>query len=150
MRLGPPPPNPFDIHEKLIAVAIERSGAVFAAPAPPANSVVAIKYRGKACGDAPITFPTRFLPPRRVTGADAVMPPGVDAGGYIGTATVKVRFAIGPDGRTSDHSIVSGEARFAEAAMDAVRQWRYDLPTLNGLPAYAPVTMTADVPIVKR
>lgn len=125
-------------------------GAVFNVQAPPANSAVAIKYRGKACGETPLMFPMRVLAPRRVSGGDAVMPPGVDASGYIGGVAVKVRFAIGPDGRTSDHSVISGEARFAEAALEAVRQWRYDLPTVNGQPMFAPVTMTADVLIVKR
>jgi TonB family protein len=125
-------------------------GAVFAAPAPPSNSTIAVKYRGTACGPEPMLFRMTFAPPRRVQRVDATMPTGLDAAGYIGTAMVKVRFTVGPDGRPTDVSIVSGEARFAEAAMEAVRQWRYDLPTVNGWPVFAPVTITADVPVVKR
>lgn len=125
-------------------------GALFSVPAPPANSSIAIKYRGTACGAEPLTFLMRFAGPRRTSMTDAVMPPGVEASGYIGNATVKVRYTIGPDGIPSDLSIVSGEARFADAAMEAVRQWRYGLSSVNGHPVFTPLTMTADVQVVKR
>lgn len=125
-------------------------GAAFRAPAPPSNSRIAIKYRGSACGTTPAEFPMTFAPPKRVEMVDAVMPDGVDPTAYVGHVSVGVRFTVGPDGRTSDLSIVSGEARFAEAAMEAVRQWRYELPTVNGWPVFVPITMTSSVRVVKR
>lgn len=124
--------------------------AVFSTHAPPASSSIAIKYRGTACGDQPSMFLMRIGGPRRVSGAGAVMPAGMEADGYIGHATVKVRYTVGPDGRPSDLSVVSGEARFAEAALEAVRQWRYGLSTVNGHPVFIPMTITTDVSVVKR
>lgn len=125
-------------------------GALFAVPAPPAGSSIAIKYRGTACGTSPLLFLMRIAGPRPTAFAPAVMPPGEEVSGYIGDATVKVRYTIGPDGGTSDISVVSGEARFAEAAMEAVRQWRYGMPTVNGHPVFVPFTITTDVRVVKR
>lgn len=125
-------------------------GALFSAQAPPSGSRVAVKYRGSACGTEPALFPMTFAPAKRIEGGDAVMPEGVDMSGYIGNISVGIRFTIGPDGRPMDLSVVNGEARFAEAAMEAVRQWRYDLPTINGWPVFVPFTLTSSVRVVRR
>jgi protein TonB len=46
-----------------------------------------------------------------------------------------VEATIGKDGRITDANVVSSpEASLSAAALDAVRQWRYEPYTVNGQP----------------
>jgi TonB family protein len=57
--------------------------------------------------------------------------------------TVVVRAMIGKDGKVKNAKIVSSpEASLSAAALDAVRQWRYEPGVLNGQPAEVDTTMT--------
>jgi len=53
--------------------------------------------------------------------------------------TVVLRFVVEADGSVSDATVVSGPEELQEAAIDAVKQWRFEPP------AKPPVTMTAEV-----
>lgn len=46
--------------------------------------------------------------------------------------TVELSAVIGTDGRVRDLSVVSGHPLLRNAAIDAVRQWIYKPPVLNG------------------
>ena len=46
--------------------------------------------------------------------------------------TVELSAVIGTDGRVRDLSVVSGHPLLRKAAIDAVRQWIYKPPVLNG------------------
>jgi TonB family protein len=48
--------------------------------------------------------------------------------------TVLLRVIVATDGSVSEVSVISGDPDLAQAAMDAVRQWRYKPTTLNGTP----------------
>ena len=49
---------------------------------------------------------------------------------------------IGKDGRVSELEIISGDPRLVKAALDAVRQWRYQPTLLNGEPVEVDTTIT--------
>lgn len=50
------------------------------------------------------------------------------------SGTVKLHALIGTDGAVEDLNVVSGHPLLAQAALDAVRQWRYRPYVLNGHP----------------
>jgi periplasmic protein TonB len=50
------------------------------------------------------------------------------------SGTVKIEATIGRDGAIRNLQFVSGHALLAQAAMDAVRQWRYQPTLLSGEP----------------
>lgn len=50
------------------------------------------------------------------------------------TGLVKVKVKVGADGRVVSAEFFSGPAIFKDAALDAVRQWRYQPATLDGKP----------------
>ena len=57
--------------------------------------------------------------------------------------TVVIAALIGKDGNVKDATIVSSpEASFSAAALDAVRQWKYEPSALNGEPAEVHTTIT--------
>jgi periplasmic protein TonB len=56
---------------------------------------------------------------------------------------VVIACIIAPDGRVDEVQVVSGHPLLQEAALDAVRQWRYTPSLLNGVPV--PVIMTVTV-----
>jgi protein TonB len=73
-----------------------------------------------------------------------VYPSSVRQAGVQGTVVLHV--IIGPDGKVSQLAVVSGDPVLAQAAMDAVRRWRY-MPTLiAGNPVE--VDTTISVPFV--
>jgi protein TonB len=56
--------------------------------------------------------------------------------------TVVLHAIIGRDGRISALEVVSGSPFFVQAALDAVRQWRYRPTMLNGEPVEVDTTIT--------
>lgn len=48
------------------------------------------------------------------------------------SGTVKLHAIIGKDGSIEDLNVVAGHPLLAEAALEAVRQWRYKPYVLNG------------------
>ncbi len=55
---------------------------------------------------------------------------------------VHLRVVIGPDGSVKDVSALSGNPALAEAAVKAVRRWKYRPPTMNGQAVEAETTVT--------
>ncbi len=72
-------------------------------------------------------------PPLRESGPDPIYPPSLKRAGVTGRASILV--VIAPDGRVTDARLESAtDPKFGEAALEAVRHWRY-LPALrNGQP----------------
>lgn len=120
------------------------AGARFQGYLPRGGSVL-ITY-GANCPQGRFTLAGTFIG-RKLVDAPGVPPSGLTATppGYIGNMTLKVTFAIGPDGAPFSISVVSGDARYADAAIEAVKQWRFELPLLNGVHSFAPSTMLMDV-----
>jgi len=60
--------------------------------------------------------------------------------------TVRLDVVIGEDGTVQELTVVSGHPLLIQAAMDAVKQWRYRRTMLNGIPVE--VATTVDVNFV--
>jgi TonB family protein len=56
--------------------------------------------------------------------------------------SVALAATIGTDGRIKKLQVVKGDARLAEAALDAVKKWRYQPSYLNGVPVEIDGTIT--------
>jgi protein TonB len=55
---------------------------------------------------------------------------------------VKIDAVIGENGHVSSMKVISGPALLHQAAMDALRQWKYQPATLNGQPMSMHLTVT--------
>jgi protein TonB len=58
------------------------------------------------------------------------------------SGTVVLHAIISRDGRINALEVVSGSPFFVQAALDAVRQWRYRPTMLNGEPVEVDTTIT--------
>lgn len=77
-------------------------------------------------------------PPILVTQTAPIYPLSAKASGFEGVVTIKA--LIDKEGRVKRADILSGDPVLAQAALDAVRQWRYKPATLGGAPAEAETT----------
>lgn len=66
------------------------------------------------------------------------------------TATLILEATVGPDGRVNDVKVLRGQPLFDGAALEAVRQWRYQPLLLNGIPVPFIVTITLNFNLVTR
>jgi protein TonB len=58
------------------------------------------------------------------------------------SGTVQLRAIIGTDGRVRELEIVGGNPILAQAAVAAVRQWRYQPTQLSGMPVEVQTQIT--------
>ena len=74
-----------------------------------------------------------YEPPHRLTGGAPQIPAGVE---FSGTPKVILDFEIGVDGNVSNIRVATttGDRRLDEAAMAAVREWKYEPAVLDGKP----------------
>lgn len=85
---------------------------------------------------APPVDPQAVIPPRVITRAPAVFPPAALNAGREADVTLAV--TVQADGRVGDVEVVStGGAEFDEAAIVAVRQWRFTPASRGGQPMAA-------------
>ena len=85
----------------------------------------------------------RIERPRKVYDARPVWPEAARRADVRGT--VIVEFVIATDGSVTDARILRGVPLLDEAALECVRQWKYEPVLLNG--RAIPVVMTAAVPV---
>jgi protein TonB len=74
----------------------------------------------------------KLVSPRRVHVVQPVYPELAVQGRINGTVVVDAH--VGVDGRVKSARMISGNTIFESAALDAVRQWRYQPLLLNGVP----------------
>jgi TonB family protein len=79
--------------------------------------------------------------PRKTRHVDPIYPPQAQASSVEGTVIVEIR--IDETGIVSEAHVVQSVALLDQAALDAVRQWRFTPTFLNNTPV--PVVMTAAV-----
>jgi len=90
--------------------------------------------------DAPAAVPPpavvriggKLVSPRRVHVVQPVYPEFAVQGRVSGTVVVDAH--VGVDGRVKSAKVIGGNPVFGSAALDAVRQWRYQPLLLNGIP----------------
>lgn len=90
---------------------------------------------------APVRVGGTIATPRKITDARPVLSAWAARTDVRGVVIVDI--VIGADGAVSDAKILRSIPLFDQAALDAVRQWRYEPTQLNGRPV--PVIMTVTV-----
>jgi protein TonB len=91
---------------------------------------------------APIRVGGTIAMPRKVYDVAAIYPESMRPSGVTGTVILEV--IIERDGKVRSAKVLrSSAAAFGEAAVDAVKQWRYEPVQLNG--AAVPIIFTASV-----
>jgi TonB family protein len=138
-KFQPPPVQGDFLVEIPFSIADLSPGAVAAAGELPAN------HQGKkTAGGAPanIVVGANVQSSKLVSQVDPVYPPQAQAAGITGSVTIRVM--IGEDGTVINMQPMDGNPILAEAALQAVRQWKYQPTYLNGEPVK--VITTVEVP----
>jgi len=93
---------------------------------------------------APVSTPTRvggaIGEPRKVHHVAPAYPAIARTARREGIVILEA--TIAKDGRVIDARVLRSSDMFDQAAIDAVRQWRYTVPTLNGVPVDVLMTVT--------
>jgi TonB family protein len=79
------------------------------------------------------------MEPLLIHKVDPVLPEGMNRAG-----SVLVKVAIGHDGTVIDQHAMSGQPVMVRAAMDAVRQWRFQPYRVNGNPVEVETTLAVE------
>ena len=82
-----------------------------------------------------------ILPPKKIVEVAPIYPPIALAAGKTGMVILQA--VISEDGTVREVKVLRSDPLFDRAAMDAVKQWRFTTPMLNGQPI--PVVMTVTV-----
>jgi TonB family protein len=99
-------------------------------PPPPPPSMKALRVGGQ------------IRPPRKITDAAPVLPEVARSARVQGTVILDI--TINEEGIVRDVKLLRSIPLLDQAAVDAVKQWRYQPTLLNGTPV--PVVMTVEVP----
>jgi TonB family protein len=91
---------------------------------------------------APVRVGSRIIQPTKIVDVKPVMPPEAVQAGIRGVVILEV--TLGVDGRVTDAKVLRSIPVLDQAALDAVRQWRYEPTLLDGRPV--PIIVTVTVP----
>ena len=132
----PAPPAPGDLVAD--AAVVQEKSAVGAPAARRAvrrrSSEAASESAAPSLDDAPI------VPPKLIKSVRAVAPP--DALRDFVTGNVTLDAVVDPAGHVKSMNVLSGPASFHPAAMDALKQYRYEPATQRGKPVATHITVT--------
>lgn len=122
-------------------------GATFPGNIPPPGGAVRLTYDGPACPDTAttVTLPLKGGAPQKIVDVPPAWPEGVPFPPAGDAVRVELRATIDVEGVPVSLSVFSGPADFHGSALAAVQQWRYKPMTINGAPAYVPLTMRVAV-----
>jgi len=84
---------------------------------------------------------------RLVTAVKPAYPAAARAAGIVGM--VNLQGIVGVDGTLTGLRVLSGNSTLTEAAMEAVRQWRYQPTMLNGEPVEVITDITVEFELVQ-
>jgi protein TonB len=90
---------------------------------------------------APVRVGGSIKTPQKTRDIKPVYPPIAQSARVQGIVIIEA--TIGPDGSVRDAKVLRGQPLLNEAALEAVRQWKYTPTLLNGVPV--PVIMTVTV-----
>lgn len=88
----------------------------------------------------PIRIGGDVKPPRLLSSALPVYPSIARSSGIEGSVVVEA--SIGPAGNVVSTKVISGPPMLRQAALDALRRWRYQPATLNGEPVAVQINVT--------
>ncbi len=105
----------------------------------------AIKEKADAAARAkarkpPIRVGGQIKAPTKIKDVKPVYPAIAQSARVAGAVTIEA--TIGPDGKVIDAKVVHSIPLLDQAALDAVRQWEYTRPLLNGVPISVLMTVT--------
>ena len=92
---------------------------------------------------APVRVGSQIKTPVKVVDVPAVLPATARQAGISGMVLVEI--TIGPDGAVRDAKVLRSIPLLDEAALAAVRQWRYEPTLLNGVPVAVITTAAVQV-----
>jgi TonB family protein len=96
----------------------------------------------RTTGDAPLRVGGRVRTPVKIVDVPPIVPDVAIRVGIKGIVIVEI--TIDTDGSVKDARVLRSIPLLDQAALDAVRQWRYEPPTVDGQPVT--VVMTVTVP----
>ena len=96
---------------------------------------------GEAVSDAPLPVGGAIAPPTKITDVPPVYPPEAIAATHHGTVTIEA--VIDPAGNVSSARVISGVPMLDDAALAAVRQWKYTPTLVNGEAVAVIMTVTS-------
>ena len=108
-------------------------GIVSAAPPPPPPPVQQVRPGGD------------IKPPKPISQPDPVYPPIAQTAKVSGYVILEA--TIARDGSVKDVKVLKSHAMFDQAAIDAVRRWRYTPTILNGVPVEVLLSVTVNFQI---
>ena len=132
----PVPPAPGDL---VADASVVREKSAVGAPAAkravrPQSREAASESAAPSLDDAPI------VPPKLIKSVRAVAPP--DALRDFVTGNVTLDAVVDPAGHVKSMNVLSGPVSFHTAAMDALKQYRYEPATQRGKPVATHITVT--------
>jgi TonB family protein len=134
----------------------QQQTAVLRRPPPPGRSTQpAVSYGSVSAppDPQPTSYPPPMAPvrvggnirqPMKIADARPVMPATAEQAGIRGVVIVEI--VVGPDGSVTDAKVLRSIPLLDQPAIDAVRQWRYEITQLNGRPVSVIMTVTVAFP----
>jgi protein TonB len=107
---------------------------------PPASAMTTAMHAPPPVSSEPIRVGGALEEPRKVHHVPPVYPAIARASRQEGTVILEA--TIARDGRVLRARVLRSNVLFDQAAIDAVRQWRFTTPTLNGVPVDVLMTVT--------
>jgi periplasmic protein TonB len=90
----------------------------------------------------PVRITGGVTPPRRIAFVQPVYPPIAQSNGITGRVVIEA--IIGPTGEVQSARVVRSVPLLDQAALTAVRQWKYTPTLLNGVPVSVILTVSVD------
>jgi TonB family protein len=109
-------------------------GAVMAQPSLPPAATASVMQAVRVGGDIP--------EPKKIKDVRPVYPQIAQTAGVQGIVIIEA--VIATDGTVTQARVLRGQALLDQAAIDAVRQWRYTTTMLNGAPVEVIMTVTVN------
>lgn len=119
--------------------AADATAAKERADAVAARATAAAAARAKARQSA-VRIEGRTRPPTKIKDVKPVYPAIARSARVAGVVTIEA--TIGQDGKVVDAQVVKSVPMLDQAALDAVQQWEYTPPLVNGKPTSVIVTVT--------
>jgi protein TonB len=107
---------------------------------PPAVGLPGPEGTGNGVGTAPVRVGSGIEPPRKLVHVPPRYPELARRAALQGT--VELECVIDPSGSVAEIRSANGPTLLRDAAVDAVRQWRYTPTKLNGVPVSVIMTVT--------
>ena len=107
-----------------------------------APSVAAPPPPQPAAEAAPVRIGGNVKPPKLISSVLPIYPTAAKIAGIEGRVVIET--SVEKDGSVSGSKVISGSPVLRQAALDALRQWKYQPGTLNGEPIAVQISVTID------